>query len=470
MLERWYELVDSHLQECRVQARPLAGVIAHVRYSHRAPFCQIGKALTQALNRYGAEIKIVDDMSNALANELEQPHLASIDAFIIFGATTGASAEALELAHAQIDVEPSLRDKVHVVMPRAYSDGFIRKRLDHHKISLHLYEESELEHGLVCRRTIDKVLERKRKEEALEKARLSEFKPRIGIITALPIEHDAVISLLGKPRNQRIRKQSGSFEEHTHGTLPAHNGGEHQVVVIRVGVGNNMSAAMTERLFSRFNLDEVFMVGIAGGIPLMKAGDTDVRIGDVVISGRAGLIQYDMVKQRPGHVEPNHPPRAPSEVWLHRARTLKETPTDMDAFNSRLSQLTKSKRIKRPSSATDKLVDDSDPTNPKPISRPRRPAGRPFVHEGPIGSGNKVVKSHPDRETLRDQHKIIAVEMEGSGVADAAAVNTKPFFVIRGICDYANTGKNDVWQAYAAMSAAVFTAMLIESMPLPQPD
>jgi nucleoside phosphorylase len=44
--------------------------------------------------------------------------------------------------------------------------------------------------------------------------------------------------------------------------------------------------------------------------------------------------------------------------------------------------------------------------------------------------------------------------------------NGKGFFVVRGICDYANDGKNDAWHHYAAMAAASFAVHLIESMPL----
>jgi len=140
----------------------------------------------------------------------------------------------------------------------------------------------------------------------------------------------------------------------------------------------------------------------------------------------------------------------------------------MDAFNTRLSQVAKKTKVKRPPSKTDKLFNDTDVSSPSLISRPRRAAGRSFAYDGPVGSANIVMKSHSDRESLREKYKLLAVELEGSGVADAAWTNGKPFFVIRGICDYANTGKNDLWHRYAAMSAAVFAAMLIESMPLSQ--
>lgn len=58
-----------------------------------------------------------------------------------------------------------------------------------------------------------------------------------------------------------------------------------------------------------------------------------------------------------------------------------------------------------------------------------------------------------------------AVEMEGSGIADASWSLKVGYMAIRGICDYADSNKNDRWQEYAAMVAAAYTRALLESMP-----
>lgn len=39
------------------------------------------------------------------------------------------------------------------------------------------------------------------------------------------------------------------------------------------------------------------------------------------------------------------------------------------------------------------------------------------------------------------------------------------YLVVRGICDYCDSHKNDDWQQYAAIVAAAYTRALIESMP-----
>jgi len=37
--------------------------------------------------------------------------------------------------------------------------------------------------------------------------------------------------------------------------------------------------------------------------------------------------------------------------------------------------------------------------------------------------------------------------------------------VVRGICDYCDDNKNDLWQGYAAVVAAAYTRALLELIP-----
>jgi len=56
--------------------------------------------------------------------------------------------------------------------------------------------------------------------------------------------------------------------------------------------------------------------------------------------------------------------------------------------------------------------------------------------------------------------------MEGSGIADAAWTAGQQYFIVRGICDYCDEKKNDIWQGYAAVVAAAYTRALISSITL----
>lgn len=68
------------------------------------------------------------------------------------------------------------------------------------------------------------------------------------------------------------------------------------------------------------------------------------------------------------------------------------------------------------------------------------------------------------RDALRDKFGVRAVEMEGSGIADATWSHEKGYLAIRGICDYCDAHKNDAWQEYAAAVAAGYTRALLESI------
>jgi hypothetical protein len=86
---------------------------------------------------------------------------------------------------------------------------------------------------------------------------------------------------------------------------------------------------------------------------------------------------------------------------------------------------------------------------------------RPIIHFGLIASGDTVMKSGEDRDTIAARENIIAFEGEGAGVWD-----NFPCVVIKGVCDYADSHKNKEWQSYAAATAAAcMKAFLREWVP-----
>lgn len=92
----------------------------------------------------------------------------------------------------------------------------------------------------------------------------------------------------------------------------------------------------------------------------------------------------------------------------------------------------------------------------------RRTPGVPKVHYGIIASGNTLVKDAASRARLLRHldFDCICYEMEAAGL-----MNDFPCLVIRGICDYADSHKNDRWQPYAAATAAAFAKELLSYVP-----
>ncbi|MGA9189461.1 MAG: phosphorylase, partial [Methanosarcina sp.] len=127
-----------------------------------------------------------------------------------------------------------------------------------------------------------------------------------------------------------------------------------------------------------------------------------------------------------------------------------------------LSQL----KTERPSDDKDILYDsdNQDEAIPHPKD-PKRIKDQPRVFTGPIASANILQKDPNARDKLREKFKVKAIEMEASGIADATWNHEAGYLVVRGICDYCDSHKNDDWQQYAAVVAAAYTRALIGSMP-----
>jgi hypothetical protein len=78
-------------------------------------------------------------------------------------------------------------------------------------------------------------------------------------------------------------------------------------------------------------------------------------------------------------------------------------------------------------------------------------------HCGRIATGNAVIKDGKLRDQIRARcDGALCVEMEAAGV-DA----NRRCLVVRGISDYADSHKSDVWQSHAAGNAAAFTRELL---------
>ena len=255
-----------------------------------------------------------------------------------------------------------------------------------------------------------------------------------------------------------------------HAKLQADGGGEHQVVFLKMGMGNNKSVAAATQLMNDYpSVRDIILVGIAAGIPDLTNAKRDVRLGDIVVSDEKGVIKYDMKKDTSTGEVRNHDPRPPSHEWLSAAQTLAADENGRLLVWKDIEECCGTANIKRPKK--DILADEADPSEGKAMRRPRDPdrvKGHPRFFFGPIGSADTVMKSAKKRDTIAQVTGVMAVEMEGSGVAEVTWRRAKGYLIVRGTCDYANDGKTKTWQPYAAAVAASFAKVMIESMPVAQ--
>jgi nucleoside phosphorylase len=253
------------------------------------------------------------------------------------------------------------------------------------------------------------------------------------VITPLEEERQAMLAHLGSPK--RVPPTHDDVRVYYPVSLPItfteESKGSYKIVLTDLlGMGRLEAANAVGDAIRRWRPKYVVLVGIAGG--LAKAG---VSLGDVLISEQ--IADYELQKLTTDKTEIR---------WsVHRA-------------DPRLLAAAKQLR----------------PTDWRPLIHETRPEpGQSQRHAGPICTGDKVIANG-----LMDQYrdvwtKLIGVEMEAGGVAGAAsqAPNAPGFFMVRGVSDLADAGKDEPrthsWRAYACDVAAAYMLAFLKSGPVP---
>lgn len=305
---------------------------------------------------------------------------------------------------------------------------------------------------------------------------LEEF--RIGWICALPIEIAAAKEMLDESFGILEEQDSKDTNSYTLGRI-----GKHYVVIAGLGQYGTTSATTVAinmmRTFSQ-SLRIGLMVGIAGGIP---SPAHDIRLGDIVVSYPdgtcSGVLQYDIGKivedgsfLRTGSL--NGVPRSLlTAVANMRAAEMTDDPSYPTYTEKAMQRNARTRRtFSRPDASTDRLfqIEHEHPAAattckecPKEweTARNTREEADPQVHYGIIASGNAVVKHGATRERLRQETRALCFEMEAAGL-----MMDFPCIVVRGICDYADSHKNQQWQGYAALAAASYVKELLGYVPV----
>ncbi|PYH49351.1 putative wd40 protein [Aspergillus saccharolyticus JOP 1030-1] len=294
----------------------------------------------------------------------------------------------------------------------------------------------------------------------------------IAIFCALAYEAVAVRYMLDKEYSCRLERGGPTKYVYSFGLI-----GEHNVVIARPPDMGTVNAAHCAAAVSQQfpNVRLALMVGIGAGLPSPKH---DVRLGDLVVSsprdGLPGVVQYDFVKrEQEKDVQKgclNKPPR----ILISADGKLQEDEMmEKHSLRRALRKLTNRPMFKRPV-AEDILFDENflhvvkgsscsecnDSSAKMAVHRPQRPDDNPIVHRGLILSGDGVIKSSEYRKRLQqDYPEALCLEMEAAGIMDEL-----PCLVVRGICDYADTHKNDEWHYYAAAVAAAYCKALLRKV------
>ncbi|OTA86906.1 hypothetical protein M434DRAFT_59376, partial [Hypoxylon sp. CO27-5] len=289
----------------------------------------------------------------------------------------------------------------------------------------------------------------------------------IGWICALTEEAKAAIHMLDHRDEGRFPFKNGDDNHYTAGEMAGH-----KVVIIclpKKTIATVAAAALISQMRGSFpNLRYGLMVGIGGGVPGPNL-NPDIRLGDVVVAspsytsiGPVGIIGYELGAETVDGFKTKDW-QAPTHQRLRNALDSIERDTGAKGPRDFLKYLDNFRTHKdcdqfRHPCVDDRLFerDDADVVLP----RKARLSQNPAVHYGLIASGNKLIKNAGLRDKLRDKYNgIMCFEMEAAGL-----MNIMPVAVIRGICDYADSRKNDAWHYYAAATAAAYAKSLLSTI------
>jgi nucleoside phosphorylase len=275
------------------------------------------------------------------------------------------------------------------------------------------------------------------------------------------------------------------YDENTYicGTI---NGHTIVVATLPQGETGNVNAGrLTGFMFKTFpNIRMAVLVGIGGGIPRAvtpKDSLADIHLGDVVVGwpgdGKPACVYHDYGRAKVGEFEMVGTMQNPD--WRLRSALsmlISDHKMGRTKFHDQLARLQGYTEFAHPGLEHDQLFKadychtggsgsncttcDPNETIERSL-RTEEDKGKFIFHQGRIATGNAVIKDGEQRDRIGARcHGALCVEMEAAGID----VN-RQCLVIRGISDYADSHKSDMWQLHAAGRAAAFARELICKVP-----
>ncbi|KAF3316774.1 hypothetical protein TWF173_001437 [Orbilia oligospora] len=212
--------------------------------------------------------------------------------------------------------------------------------------------------------------------------------------------------------------------------------GGHNVVIAclpKQTIGTTAAAKVVTQMQCTFAIKIGLLVGVGGGIP------SKLKLGDVVVGTE--WVQWDFGRVIQGGFQQTSKRNKPPNnllMAISKLRALRRM--DRAQSGGRYFKFAIDTFVKfHPSLWGSALL--------TPATARIRPAR---VRYGLIASGNRVIKDAECRDEIDRSlgGDVLCIEMEAAGLLNF------PYIPIRGICDYADSKKNDDWQQYAAAAAA----------------
>ena len=188
--------------------------------------------------------------------------------------------------------------------------------------------------------------------------------------------------------------------------------GEHELVLVQSGVGKVMSAMSVAILVESFKVDAIINTGSAGAVA------TGLNVGDVVVADT--LVYHDVDLTAFGY---DHGQMSMQPLYFHSDKTFVST------FEAVLSKEEMTSKV------------------------------------GLIATGDSFIAGQEKIDVMKGHFpQVLAVEMDGAAIAQAAQATGKPFVVVRAMSDTAAHDANITFDEFiieaGKRSAQVLMAFL----------
>jgi adenosylhomocysteine nucleosidase len=227
------------------------------------------------------------------------------------------------------------------------------------------------------------------------------------ILVAIPSEYNAIrkgIRLVGQPLEVAQHKVSIGYRK-----------GE-KVYVVKTGAGIINATSAMQALVTRYKIDRVISIGVAGSL------NDDWKIGDVLIA--SDVVSHQQGKETPAGFESSeHMPTRHllSADYRKSCEELRKMAVEITTEILRSAQ-------------SDKRIENLRVS----VS----------LREGRLVSGDSFIASTAKRKWLRETFKADAVDMVSYGIAGVCEANAIPYIVIRLLSDNANESASTDFAAF----------------------
>jgi nucleoside phosphorylase len=248
------------------------------------------------------------------------------------------------------------------------------------------------------------------------------------VLVALPSEQTAL------SREVRIVGQPVELAQHKI-SIGYHKG--EKLYIVRTGAGNLNSAMVTQALLTRYRIDRVISIGVAGNLADGKGeagsgkgeGEARGRIGDLFIATE--VVSHQEGKETPGGFEAKEKlasSRSGSEEYDRRCAELRSNAVEI---------------------ARALLGDTSVVRTNETTEIPRQARNDTHsVHQGRLVSGDSFIASTAKRKWLRETFHADAVDMVSVGIARVCEANGVPYVIIRVLSDNADESASAAFASF----------------------